>query len=83
MYILSDLSGRGSKKFGDNCEVDNECGFAGSYCEPKKKKCTCREEFETTNHLDKCGHGKLGILTKNIIFIRYILLRNTFSTSNI
>lgn len=64
MCILSDLSGRGSKKFGDVCEVDNECGFAGSYCEPKKKVCTCREEFEATNHLDKCGHGKLGSLPK-------------------
>jgi len=64
LCILSDLSGRGSKKFGDVCEEDNECGFAGSYCEPKKKVCTCREEFEATNHLDKCGHGKLGSLPK-------------------
>lgn len=64
MRILSDLSGRGSKKFGDVCEVDNECGFAGSYCESKKKLCTCREEFEATNHLDKCGHGKLRSLLK-------------------
>lgn len=38
---------------------DLECGFAGSYCEPKKNKCTCREEFEATNHIDKCGHRKL------------------------
>lgn len=62
MCILSDLSGRGPKKFGDVCKVDNECGFAGSYCEPKKKLCTCKEEFEATNHLDKCGYGKLGSL---------------------
>lgn len=37
--------------------MDKECGFAGSYCEPKKKLCACREEFEATNHLDKCGHA--------------------------
>ncbi|KAL6418691.1 hypothetical protein ACFW04_011876 [Cataglyphis niger] len=47
----------GSKKFGDICEADNECGFAGSYCAPKKKVCACKEEFEATNHLDKCGHA--------------------------
>lgn len=64
MCVLSDLSGRGSKKFGDICEADNECGFAGSYCAPKKKVCACKEEFEATNHLDKCGHGKLGFLLK-------------------
>ncbi|KAL0132073.1 hypothetical protein PUN28_000089 [Cardiocondyla obscurior] len=51
------LSGRGKKKFGDDCQVDQECGFAGSYCETKKKKCTCKEEFEATNHIDKCGHA--------------------------
>ncbi|XP_076476719.1 EB domain-containing julius seizure protein isoform X3 [Bombus vancouverensis nearcticus] len=50
------LTGRGTKKFGDHCMEDLECGFAGSYCEPKKNKCTCREEFEATNHIDKCGH---------------------------
>ncbi|XP_017878713.1 uncharacterized protein LOC108624136 isoform X2 [Ceratina calcarata] len=50
-----DLSDRGDKKFGDDCAEDRECGFAGSYCEPKKK-CACREEFEATNHIDKCGH---------------------------
>ncbi|XP_011158112.1 uncharacterized protein LOC105194740 isoform X2 [Solenopsis invicta] len=52
-----DLSGRGTKKFGDDCVKDKECGFAGSYCEPKKNKCACKEEFETTNHIDKCGHA--------------------------
>lgn len=57
--ILTDLSGRGNKKFGDDCSVDKECSFAGSYCEPKKKKCACKEEFEATNHIDKCGHGEL------------------------
>ncbi|XP_076239156.1 EB domain-containing julius seizure protein isoform X2 [Calliopsis andreniformis] len=56
LTTVEDLSGRGTKKFGDQCEEDRECGFAGSYCEPKKNKCTCREEFETTNHIDKCGH---------------------------
>ncbi|XP_011634283.1 uncharacterized protein LOC105425283 [Pogonomyrmex barbatus] len=55
--ILVDLSGRGQQKFGDNCLTDNECGFAGSYCEPKKNKCACKEEFEATNHIDKCGHA--------------------------
>ncbi|KAM0728865.1 hypothetical protein ACS0PU_004219 [Formica fusca] len=57
LTTMEDLSGRGSKKFGDVCETDNECGFAGSYCEPKKKLCACKEEFEATNHLDKCGHA--------------------------
>ncbi|XP_017763695.1 PREDICTED: uncharacterized protein LOC108553337 isoform X2 [Eufriesea mexicana] len=51
-----DLTERGTKKFGDDCVVDRECGFTGSYCEPKKNKCACREEFEATNHIDKCGH---------------------------
>ncbi|KYM75359.1 hypothetical protein ALC53_14268 [Atta colombica] len=37
--------------------MDKECGFAGSYCEPKKNKCACKEEFEATNHIDKCGHA--------------------------
>ncbi|XP_011863255.1 PREDICTED: uncharacterized protein LOC105559514 isoform X2 [Vollenhovia emeryi] len=50
------LSGRGKKKFGDDCQDDKECGFDGSYCEPKKK-CGCKEEFEATNHIDKCGHA--------------------------
>ncbi|XP_076296882.1 EB domain-containing julius seizure protein isoform X2 [Lasioglossum baleicum] len=53
---FEDLSGRGPKKFGDQCVEDWECGFAGSHCEPKKNKCTCKEEFEATNHIDKCGH---------------------------
>ncbi|XP_050454333.1 uncharacterized protein LOC126853005 isoform X2 [Cataglyphis hispanica] len=57
LTTVEDLSGRGSKKFGDICEADNECGFAGSYCAPKKKVCACKEEFEATNHLDKCGHA--------------------------
>uniref|UniRef100_A0A182NN19 Uncharacterized protein n=1 Tax=Anopheles dirus TaxID=7168 RepID=A0A182NN19_9DIPT len=29
-------STRGSKKFGDKCESTTECGFAGSFCDPKK-----------------------------------------------
>ncbi|XP_043271707.1 uncharacterized protein [Venturia canescens] len=53
---LEDLSERGTKKFGDGCREDRECGFAGSYCEPNRKKCYCREEFQATNHIDKCGH---------------------------
>ncbi|XP_012522078.1 uncharacterized protein LOC105828349 isoform X2 [Monomorium pharaonis] len=52
-----DLSGRGKQKFGDDCLKDRECGFGGSYCEPKKKICACKEEFEVTNHIDKCGHA--------------------------
>ncbi|XP_043581321.1 uncharacterized protein LOC122567138 isoform X1 [Bombus pyrosoma] len=56
LTTIEDLTGRGTKKFGDHCMEDLECGFAGSYCEPKKNKCTCREEFEATNHIDKCGH---------------------------
>ncbi|XP_076174556.1 EB domain-containing julius seizure protein isoform X1 [Ptiloglossa arizonensis] len=56
LTTIEDLSGRGTKKFGDQCVEDSECGFAGSYCEPKKSKCACREEFKATNHIDKCGH---------------------------
>ncbi|XP_076628504.1 EB domain-containing julius seizure protein isoform X2 [Colletes latitarsis] len=55
LTTIEDLSGRGTKKFGDHCVEDRECGFAGSYCEPKKSKCACKEEFEATNHIDKCG----------------------------
>ncbi|XP_032680408.1 uncharacterized protein LOC116848428 isoform X2 [Odontomachus brunneus] len=57
LTTAEDLSGRGTKKFSDDCTLDSECGFAGSYCEPKKKKCGCKEEFEATNHIDKCGHA--------------------------
>lgn len=57
--VLADRSGRGTQKFGDDCVVDRECGFADSYCEPKKKKCACKKEFEATNSIDKCGHRKL------------------------
>ncbi|KAK1134915.1 hypothetical protein K0M31_007681 [Melipona bicolor] len=54
--FFADLTDRGTKKFSDDCVEDRECGFSGSYCEPKKNKCACREEFEATNHIDKCGH---------------------------
>ncbi|XP_043495568.1 uncharacterized protein LOC122519847 isoform X5 [Polistes fuscatus] len=47
---------RGNKKFSDSCVSDRDCGFNGSYCEPKKNICTCREEFKVTNHIDKCGN---------------------------
>ncbi|XP_011137939.1 uncharacterized protein LOC105182301 isoform X2 [Harpegnathos saltator] len=57
LTTAEDLSDKDVKKFGDDCGVDNECSFAGSYCEPKKKKCACKEEYEATNHIDKCGHA--------------------------
>ncbi|TGZ39036.1 uncharacterized protein Jus isoform X1 [Temnothorax longispinosus] len=57
LTTAGDLSRRGKSKFGDDCRVDIDCGFDGSYCEPKKKKCACKEEFEATNHIDKCGHA--------------------------
>ncbi|XP_034935804.1 uncharacterized protein jus isoform X2 [Chelonus insularis] len=47
---------RGTKKFGDGCQEDWECGFDGSFCDPRVKRCYCREEFHATNHIDKCGH---------------------------
>ncbi|XP_624985.3 uncharacterized protein LOC552608 isoform X2 [Apis mellifera] len=56
LTTAEDLTDRGTKKFGDDCVEDRECSFSGSYCEPKKNKCSCREEFEATNHIDKCGH---------------------------
>ncbi|XP_046436152.1 uncharacterized protein LOC124187978 isoform X1 [Neodiprion fabricii] len=45
----------GKLKFADRCQQDNDCGFVGSYCEPRTKKCNCKEEFPATNHIDKCG----------------------------
>ncbi|XP_063994226.1 uncharacterized protein LOC135171529 isoform X3 [Diachasmimorpha longicaudata] len=53
---VEDMTGRGLKKFGDECREDRECGFAGSFCDPRNRKCFCREEFSATNHIDKCGH---------------------------
>ncbi|XP_048513192.1 uncharacterized protein LOC105688600 isoform X2 [Athalia rosae] len=50
-----DLSNRGTQKFADFCKEDRDCGFPGSFCEPRTKKCNCKEEFPATNHIDKCG----------------------------
>ncbi|XP_061506282.1 uncharacterized protein LOC1275930 isoform X2 [Anopheles gambiae] len=50
-----DASTRGSKKFGDKCESTTECGFAGSFCDPKKHTCQCTVDLPATNHIDKCG----------------------------
>ncbi|XP_058792217.1 uncharacterized protein LOC131664829 isoform X2 [Phymastichus coffea] len=47
----------GTLKFSDECTEDRECGFDGSYCDPKVRRCLCREEFRATNHIDKCGHA--------------------------
>ncbi|XP_033229617.1 uncharacterized protein LOC117181159 [Belonocnema kinseyi] len=55
LNLRSHLKGRGKQKFGDVCREDKDCGFDGSFCKPDKKKCYCREEFEVTNHIDKCG----------------------------
>ncbi|CAL7934060.1 unnamed protein product [Xylocopa violacea] len=56
LTTTEDLSDRGTQKYGDDCTEDRDCSFGGSYCEPKKKKCACKEEFEATNHIDKCGY---------------------------
>ncbi|XP_035782497.1 uncharacterized protein LOC118461363 isoform X2 [Anopheles albimanus] len=48
-------TGRGIKKFGDKCESTTECGFAGSFCDPKKHTCQCTVDLPATNHIDKCG----------------------------
>lgn len=50
-----DASIRGNKKFGDKCESTTECGFAGSFCDPKKHTCQCTVDLPATNHIDKCG----------------------------
>ncbi|XP_039289690.1 uncharacterized protein LOC111047608 isoform X3 [Nilaparvata lugens] len=50
-----DMTGRGSKKFGDKCGDTMECGFRGSVCDPNKHSCQCRPELTATNHIDKCG----------------------------
>lgn len=54
-FLLTAIPGRGVKKFGDECKEDRECGFDGSFCDPRSKKCYCREEYPVTNHIDKCG----------------------------
>lgn len=55
-FIFSiDPSSRGSFKFGDKCEMTQQCGFAGSIC--YQSYCTCSPEFMSTNHVDKCGKG--------------------------
>lgn len=51
-----DPSSRGSLKFGDKCEMTQQCGFAGSIC--YQSYCTCSHEFMSTNHVDKCGKGE-------------------------
>uniref|UniRef100_A0AAG5CP28 EB domain-containing protein n=1 Tax=Anopheles atroparvus TaxID=41427 RepID=A0AAG5CP28_ANOAO len=50
-----DATSRGLKKFGDKCESTTECGFAGSFCDPKKHTCQCTVDLPATNHIDKCG----------------------------
>ncbi|XP_050419594.1 uncharacterized protein LOC126832741 isoform X2 [Adelges cooleyi] len=48
------------KKFGDKCEVNEDCNFNGSMCtmdrSNRKATCQCRPEFAVTNHINKCGH---------------------------
>ncbi|GAB0093532.1 uncharacterized protein DMENIID0001_086830 [Sergentomyia squamirostris] len=53
-----DYASRGNGKFGDKCEVTNDCGFPGSICDAKKKSCQCVPELPATNHIDKCGKGE-------------------------
>ncbi|XP_059612041.1 uncharacterized protein LOC132258659 isoform X2 [Phlebotomus argentipes] len=50
-----DYTNRGNRKFGDKCDVTNDCGFPGSICDSKKKSCQCVPELPATNHIDKCG----------------------------
>lgn len=57
--MISDYSKRGDRKFGDKCETDMECGFPHSTCDSKKKSCQCVEDKPVTNHIDKCGKGKM------------------------
>ncbi|VVC25049.1 Hypothetical protein CINCED_3A007698 [Cinara cedri] len=49
------------KKFGDECDSNEDCNFNGSTCamdrSNKKSSCQCLPEFEVTNHIDKCGHN--------------------------
>lgn len=59
ILLFADYASRGQKKFGDKCENTLECGFPGSICDPKKKSCQCTEDLPVTNHIDKCGKGKL------------------------
>ncbi|XP_015590080.1 uncharacterized protein LOC107265290 isoform X2 [Cephus cinctus] len=54
---LEDIPEGDRKKIGDICKDDSECSFAGSHCDPRKKRCFCKSEFEATNFIDKCGHG--------------------------
>lgn len=61
LHFISDYANRGMKKFGDKCEVTQECGFPGSICDSKKRSCQCIEELPVTNHIDKCGKGNVTI----------------------
>ncbi|XP_051159823.1 uncharacterized protein LOC127280686 isoform X2 [Leptopilina boulardi] len=51
-----DLPPRGGKKIGDDCKTDSECGFYGAHCSADHKKCFCKNEFLTSNQIDKCGN---------------------------
>lgn len=80
------------KKFGDKCNSNEDCHFNGSYCamdrSNTKSTCQCLPEFEVTNHIDKCGHGKylcyilcitllLSICPSFLLLFIYYLLRFT------
>lgn len=54
---MLDFSSRGTLKLGDKCEMTKQCGFAGSIC--YQSYCTCSPEYMSTNHVDKCGKGKI------------------------
>ncbi|GJQ81665.1 hypothetical protein Trydic_g8543 [Trypoxylus dichotomus] len=50
-----DVVNRGTKKFGDRCNLTSQCGFDGSICDAYSWTCKCIEELPVTNHIDKCG----------------------------
>ena len=56
LFFQPDPSTRGALKFGDKCEMTQQCGFAGSIC--YQSYCTCGPAYMSTNHVDKCGKGK-------------------------
>nr|CAD7424644.1 unnamed protein product [Timema monikensis] len=58
---------RGEKKIGDKCEESLDCGYDGGVCDKTKKPiCQCSPELPVTNHIDKCGKGKMELVSEGL-----------------
>ncbi|XP_030020961.2 uncharacterized protein LOC115440688 isoform X1 [Manduca sexta] len=52
-HAVADEARRG--RYGDPCSVAADCNFPESVCDETQKICQCHEDFQVTNHVDKCG----------------------------